>query len=561
MRNSLTMFTRGLIAACVATALINLPVTAPAAHPQGDADTAQIEAANEVASARVAAGKDRHYAAINHYLRAMELKPALRADLGKELAFQYTWSEQPDSAISWYDRHLEAHPDDVEAQLGKALALSWAGRIDEAREHYRRIAEDDDNVEARVGLARVTSWTDRLDEARAMYEEILEDAPDNRDARLGHAQVVNWSGRHREAAGLYRALLKEDPDDGEAREGLARAQMWMGRNDLAAGTLAAGDVERNPVKQALADVRAERDPHVSYTYARNEDSDDVTRHSHTFRGSLAPGYLSRLEGYLSIGDIERPTWPSIDRTVAGLSWNRRFNTSVATAITAGYEWNGFDRFGPESFWLDEFNLFVFDAYATLSPADWVRADVGIARDALDTPVPVFRGIAYTSYSAGLDYRFRTTMTSVSSMSWSDYTDGNARFAITEKLVWRPVYRLPIDLRHRFTSHTGVGYLSFREVKGNGYYNPDHYLSLFELLEVDINIADDVSMNLNTRLALEREDSGDWFTAGSMGGSVTWGVWGGLSLTAGYYASRSRLDTQSGYESDGFYVTTGYAFRK
>ena len=178
-------------------------------------------------SARAAASADRHTDAIRLYQRAIALYPPLADDIGVELGNQYTWSDQPDSAMIWYQRHLDHHPEDLDAKLG---------------------------------VARLVSWRDDVDQAERLYDEVIAADSSNVDARLGKAQVVNWSGRHREAAGLYRAILADDPDNVDARAGLMQAQRWMGRPDAA---VAIADSAPAPVLDGIeADIERSSAPGV-----------------------------------------------------------------------------------------------------------------------------------------------------------------------------------------------------------------------------------------------------------------------------------------------------------
>ena len=511
--------------------------------------------------ARVAAGDDEHKRAVRYYRKAIELHPPLGADIGKELGLQYTWADMPDSAIQWFEVYLAHHPDDLDAHIGVARALAWSDRLSESREYYASIIDtiDADHDEARVGLARVTSWTDRLEEAERIYEDVLADHPDNFDARVGQAQVVNWSGRHRQAAFLYETILQDTPDNSEVRVGLAQAYQWMGRSDLALQTLSAAPESERPLQRLASEIQGARTPTASYSYNANQDSDDVERRINSFRAGFSPAILSRADGHFLFGKITQPETPEVRRTALELGWNQRFSTLLAASITAGYQWNQFDRFGPESFWLDEFNMLTLDSYATFTPRDWVRADFGIFRGPLDNPVPIFRGIFLTEYSGGLDYRFRQTMISVTAAAYADFSDGNRRFRASEELVWRPLYRIPMPVKHRFTSHTFLGYMGFRETKDHGYYNPLTYWTLYELVEVDFDFSARWRLNLNGRFGTEKENSLPWYGVGAFGGGISWSALQGLTLSAGYFNSRSRLDTRSGFQADGFYLTADYRF--
>jgi tetratricopeptide (TPR) repeat protein len=477
-------------------------------------------------SARAAASADRHTDAIRLYQRAIALYPPLADDIGVELGNQYTWSDQPDSAMIWYQRHLDHHPEDLDAKLG---------------------------------VARLVSWRDDVDQAERLYDEVIAADSSNVDARLGKAQVVNWSGRHREAAGLYRAILADDPDNVDARAGLMQAQRWMGRPDAA---VAIADSAPAPVLDGIeADIERSSAPGVSYTYERNEDSDEIKRRYHTFRGGISPNLMTRTSAAYGHAIFEQPFRPDVKRDWFALALERRLSEALALSASAGYQWNSYDRsaLGPETYWLDEFNLVIFDAYATLTPRDWTRIDIGLSRGSIDNPDAIFRGISRVELAAGLDQRLRSNLLWISSIESAWYSDDNSSFGLGTRVVWEPLWRLPISLNHRFSSSSGFAYYGFKRTNDNGYYDPRQYLSFYEELALSMTFSERVRARIAGRLSLDKENSDDWFVTGRIEASARWSIWRGLGLSAGYTNSNSRLDSRPGYEIDGFYVTLDYFF--
>ena len=482
-------------------------------------------AMSELEKARAAAAADRHADAIRLYRRAIALYPPLGNDIGVELGHQYTWSDQPDSAMMWYRTYLDHHPDDADA---------W------------------------IGVARLESWRDDLDEAERLYDRALAADAENLDAARGKAQVVNWSGRHREAASLYRGILAQHPDDAASLAGLAQAQRWMGRPDRA---LALADSAAPALDDVATDLDHERAPAVSYTFERNHDSDDITRRYHTVRAGFSPDVMTRLSGVYGHANFEQPGRPDVSRNSIDGVLERRFSEALIATATAGYEWNSYDRaaLGPQSFFLDEFNLFTFDVYATLTPRDWTRVDLGVSRASVDNPDAIFRGITRTEFSAGLDQRLRTNLLWVSSAELAWYSDDNSSIGLGTRALWEPLWRAPIGVSHRFSSSTGLAYFGFKRTTDNGYYDPRQYISIFEEVAIAMTFTPRVSARLAGRISLDKENGDDWFVTGRFEASARWAIWRGLGLYAAYTNANSRLDSRPGYEIDGFIVTLEYAF--
>jgi hypothetical protein len=409
------------------------------------------------------------------------------------------------------------------------------------------------DVDAQLGIARLTSWND-LDEAERLYDNVLAADSTHLDARLGHAQVINWSGRHREAASLYRGILADHPDSDEARAGLVQALRWMGRPDLA---VAAADSSTTPSLEELAkEIEGEKAPGVSYTYEQNHDSDDIHRRYNTFRGGFSPNLLTRTSAEYIRAHFEQPDRPDVTRDAIALVLARRFSETIAVNASVGYQWNSFDRFGPESYWLDEFDLVTFDVYATLTPRDWTRIDIGYARGSIDNPDALFRGIVQ-SQLGGLDRHLRSNLIWISSLDFGWYNDGNSSFGLRTRLQWQPLWRMPVKYNHRFTSSTGFAYFGFKETTEHGYYDPRQYTSFYEDLALAMTFSPRVRARIAGRVSLDNENGDEWFPTGRFELSASWSVWRRLGLTAGYVNSTSRLDSRPGYNIDGFYITLGY----
>jgi tetratricopeptide (TPR) repeat protein len=529
------------------------------AKPVDPAMRARAEACLD--SARTAASADRHHAAILWYRRAITFDPSLAAELNLELGHQYTWADKPDSAVTFYRTHLATHPNDIDAEIGLGRALAWSGHIDEAIATYQHAlphAGEHEN-EIRVGIARAESWKDDHDAARRDYEAILAGDPNNLDARIGRAQVTNWSGRHREASRMYEEILSGHPDNADAREGLAAAQYWLGRTDLARATLR--DAKRTPSAIAFEnDMERSIAPDASYSYEQNKDSDEIKRRTHTFDAGLWTDDLTRVGGEYGHGKYEQPGRPDVSRNWLAAVLRRRFNETWVANAAVGWQWNSFDRsaLSAQSYWQNDFNLFTIDGYATFTPRDWMRWDFGLFHGSLTNPDAIFRGISLTELSAGLDWRLGTNLLSASSAGVSFYSDANTRTGLGERLVWQPLWRMPVHVSHRFTSTTGFGYFGFTKTDpDNGYYDPRQYLSLYEEVALDMTFSKRARGHISGRYGFDRENGDDWFDVGRFEISGSFVVHPRVSLTAGYYNSTSRLDSREGYAADGFYVNLDY----
>ena len=509
--------------------------------------------------ARAAAAADRHDEAIAWYRRAIALRPPWRTELAGEVALQHLWADRPDSALVWFDVRIAAHPDDLDARIERARALSWLDRHDEAIAAWRRLlpAAGDRRLDLMRRIAQVTAWQDRLDEALALYDSVLALAPGDAEALAGRARVVNWMGRHRQAVRELERLARRGRLDADARADLANAWRWMDRPDRAMRVIGArrdgalGDIARQ--------LRAGRAPGVRWDYRRDDDSDDIVRRTHAARIDVHPDWLTDVHVRLADGRIERPGRPDVRRRTARLVVHRRLGDALAVTADAGRQWNDFDRAAvpagiPAG---DGFALTVIDAWATLTPRDWVRVDASLSRGSLDNPEPVYRGIVYTEASLGVDWRLAHRWMVVASAGRTDYSDGNRRTAGAARIVWTPRLHVPGPWHDRWRLDTGVSALDFRLTPDHGYYSPDDVRSVFQRAAVEAAISRRVSVAASGRLGLEREHGGDWFSTGAWEATLALELGGGLRAEAAAFASRSRLDNRTGYAASGWRVALAW----
>ena len=512
-------------------------------------------------SARTAAAQDRHHDAIRWYHRAIAADSSLAPELTLELGHQYTWADQPDSAVTMYRRYLAAHPGDIDAEIGLGRALAWSGHYKESLATYRAALPHagDRRNEVRDAIARVESWQDDHEAARRDYEAVLHDDPHDLDAAIGRAQVANWSGRHREAVALYSQILADHPGNADAQEGLAAAQYWLGRTDLARATLA--DAKPTPSARAFSnDVERSVAPDASYSYEQNKDSDDIKRRTHTVDAGIWVDDLTRVGGEYGHATYTQAQRPDVSRNWLAAVLRRRFNETWVANAAVGWQWNSYDASAlrPQPYWQDSFNLFTIDGYATFTPRDWMRWDFSLYRGSLTNPDAIYRGITLTQFSAGLDWRLRSNLLNTTSADVTFYNDANTRTGFNERLAWQPLWRMPVGVNHRFTSTTGFGYFGFSKTDpDNGYYDPRQYLSVYEEVALDMTFTKRARGHVAGRLGLERENGGDWFDVGRIDISGTFTVHPRVSLTAGYYNSNSRLDSREGYAANGFYINLDY----
>lgn len=539
--------------------LAALAWTGPA-PAQAPADSARWLAA----SAREAAGRDDHAAALRDAAAAMALDPSLERELDLLMAHQLTWSDRPAEAIPWYRRRLAHDPGSAEARSGLARAISWTGDTRAARAEYAALlADDPGNVEAAVGVARMDAWDDDAPAAARGYAAALALDPSSAEAQRGLADADNRRGLHRRAEARYRARLEEDPDDAEARVGLARARAWMGEEEAALRTLDGLDGE--DAQDLRRTILADRGATVEASFSHWKDRDDQTLDTIGIGAARGFGHGRRGVVHAARSTADEPGTPSIDalRLDAGGDWRPDRALSLqaragildvgrnlrrAESVPAGA---GETRTGDDV----KRTYFLWDAWVTVTPRDRLRFDFSHARVAIETPRALARGIRADVAGLGVDAQVADRWAVRAGGSLADYTDDNLRVGgdvEAENGPYRPVGRL------RAWVAAGGSAFRFDEATDHGYYAPEKYDALWIGTRAELPLGARASIAGDLRLASEREEEGDRFGVLNGGVEARAALRSGFGIAAFVRSSTSRFDSSAGYERDGWGVSLFHA---
>jgi len=508
-----------VLAVCL---LITIAVTAiPAGGEPEDAERL-------VEKARRSAALDRHAEAVELYLSACSIDSTLAHELGKELGFQYLWSDRPKEAVPWFERYIARNPDDLEAQLGYARALSWADRHTESLEWYRKIGENHPgSTEARIGEARVVSWMERSGEAEELYRMVLDAEPENIEARLGLAQVVNWQGRHREARDLYRGIIDDHPDNPEALTGLAQAERWLGMKGRALDILR--PLEHDEARVMMREIELETAPFIGAEYGISSDSDELVIHRFEMGGTYYPTPSTSIGIYAGRASMRQDDRPHIRMESLSLRLQNRFSEGFAANL----------ELKPVRTTL--FDPFTFDAWLTWTPVWRLRMDLSFHRVMIETPLSVMREITAKGGNAGADFRLSERLTMTAMLDRRRYADGNHRTLWNAGLSWRAL-RSPVEL----TFVPGYTGFVFSRWEDNGYYSPEEYHNLGCLARLEGDYAGSLSIVLEGRVSGEKEGGGDFFSVGMFRAEVTVRATDRFTIGGEFFTSNSRLAGEAGY---------------
>jgi tetratricopeptide (TPR) repeat protein len=143
---------------------------------------------------------------------------------------------RPQEALAGFRRVLELEPDNLAARLDLATALAASGELGAAEKELletlrRPAAKAPERARAHLGLGAVYRRLGRLEEARDRYRKALEEDSELAVARYQLALLLADAGRHQEAAGELREVVRKQPGNGAAR--LAEARELMAARDFA----------------------------------------------------------------------------------------------------------------------------------------------------------------------------------------------------------------------------------------------------------------------------------------------------------------------------------------
>lgn len=173
---------------------------------------------NALGLALTAAG--RSLEALSRYEEALKIDPA-DGDVHCNLGNLLVQKMDLDEAIAHYRLALAAQPDDPEIYYNLAVALAKQGKPEEAVQHYRQaLTLCPDFPEALYNLGVLLAMRGRLDEAADNFNAALRLAPKHAGALRSLGMIAARKGFIQEAIQNYTAALAIEPNDAAAHLGL-----------------------------------------------------------------------------------------------------------------------------------------------------------------------------------------------------------------------------------------------------------------------------------------------------------------------------------------------------
>ena len=241
------MATMFIVAGFVASALMTACTTTGTTSGQVQVDeTAAAQKAKEDSLARAKAEREfliafstghEHWKNKNYVDAVEPLKKASGLDLEKrypqiytELADSYLKLEQPDSALSVYQRAVQVYPQNPFFQRSLAYWLNAKQQIPEAIDAYLKAIElDGQTASDYKDVGRLLISANRNDEALEIYEKLTALDPNDAEAQEIYASLLSQTGDEDAVIEAKEKALAAKPDDTNLMFSLGR--MYFRRSE------------------------------------------------------------------------------------------------------------------------------------------------------------------------------------------------------------------------------------------------------------------------------------------------------------------------------------------
>jgi tetratricopeptide (TPR) repeat protein len=173
-------------------------------------------------------------------------KLSLSSEVEKRMGAAYIKLWDMPAAIEALRGALKQAPDDSEAKVLLAEALSWNKNFGEAAAMYKDLlASGYSGVDARLGYARTLSWMKNFDAAIVQYKAAAQEYPSNLDAHMGLGQLLSWQKQFDNSLAAYRRVVTLTSVPEYKSAALARiGQVHVWKGDMDAARTAWGEAVR-----------------------------------------------------------------------------------------------------------------------------------------------------------------------------------------------------------------------------------------------------------------------------------------------------------------------------
>lgn len=188
--------------------------------------------------AKVCRNDDRHQCAIQHFQHVLQLDPNRHSEIILPLAWQHLWAGNPSKALSLFQEHLKAYPENNEAKSGiKEAALARARQLVNVYKRYttalkiylKMLKNRYNDTDFLIEVAQVCGYADQHACAIKLYNRVIQIAPNRiQDVLLPLAWQTYWAGNTLKAFSYFQEYHLLHPNNTEALRGLGTTYNALG---------------------------------------------------------------------------------------------------------------------------------------------------------------------------------------------------------------------------------------------------------------------------------------------------------------------------------------------
>ncbi|HAO93608.1 MAG: hypothetical protein A2X93_09960 [Deltaproteobacteria bacterium GWC2_56_8] len=420
-------------------------------------------------------------------------------------------------------------------RLKTADSLAKGGGLDEAVSILTTlVAEFPDDFEAAVSLARALSWAGDYEGSVAGYNRALTLRPGNPEALSGLGRVLSWAGEYESAVEAYKKSIEADPNDRDARKGFSRTLWWKGEIDAALKEVqevlssSPADEEALEIEERLRD---EKGPLLRARYSSSTDSDSNELKMYGLSGYYWTGAPGRVTFNLDFYEASSQ-WATANATTFGVKDS--IDLSGALTVNAGLSLVVFKPENGETV----FAVGGLNCRYELSSRTRLSAGYNYS-PMLDTVALIENHVRTGEYHGALSHDWRGA-TFTASTAFAGYSDNNSSYDIVATAVYK------LSERHGIYAGATSEYKVFSEHTASGYFNPPNIFSNGIFLSVEDEIPGTrLSYSANIEAGIQ-SFSGKTESTSAIEAGVEWRLTREVSLDAGYKYSRSALESSSGF---------------
>ncbi|HEY8381151.1 MAG TPA: tetratricopeptide repeat protein [Microvirga sp.] len=483
-----------------------------------------------VGGARQAAGQNRNGEAAELFARALTAVPGRRRELLREYADQVLYAGRPAEAVPLY-REVLTFPglssgDLRQARLGLARGYAWSGQPALALPVFDLLVQAAPrDAEVLIGRGQALNALARHREALADFETAIAVQPSNRDAIRGAAQAEASLGRPRAALARVEPLIAAGDREPATLIIAGYARRAMGRPDLAediARLMLSAKPGDDGAERLLQELLRERRPLTFFDAVHAVRSDDLRISSLTVRHELTLNRgLSMIAPQARFSTYRGGDFPTVDIYSLGLAGRHRFNDWLEFTSSLFLNVEEEPR--------DQDLTLTHDTTLSLIPSDSMRIGFNLVRRYPDeNSRAVVNDIFATDGGITLDYTPQNDFRISARGYASRYTDENERLWGQLEFAQRVTAGPYLWLGARYTA------FDFKDVRDNGYWNPDDYRAIEASLHFYGQLAERWSFDIQAAAGYGRSNPGDGGLVGSATAKLSYEV--GENLTIGLYAS-------------------------